>query len=244
VRPKLENGQKSTVSTSDPYLPPLPRTNNVRNAHSTGLKIGIGGDRPTACGLRDWAWGGDGERDHSLYDGEGLTIARIVLEGDGRYHLRTPIAIPRQSWRDLDAAMHGAESLALAAMPPPPKLAAHIKKIDATPHPMGPPLDRQHWEPPSSRWTPAGADADVPDIPDFLKRTLANSRAVPTAAREGPPDAINLGRSSSSSRSKETSNVDAHIHGALARNNPAALDRDTGGEDLRREPTLGTANPL
>jgi hypothetical protein len=60
--------------------------------------LALKSDRGNPKSLRDWTWGGDGERDHSLYDKDGLTVARIVLDG-GRYHLRTPIATPRQSWR-------------------------------------------------------------------------------------------------------------------------------------------------
>src|SRR5262249_17528819 len=64
----------------------------LAEAHSAGLKIGLEGDRPSHRCLRGWRWGGDGDRDHSLYDKDGLTIARIVLQDDGRYHLRTPTA--------------------------------------------------------------------------------------------------------------------------------------------------------
>src|SRR5262245_31610396 len=85
----------------------------LRSAHFTGLKSDVRGDRPTAHCLRGWWWGGDGDRDHSLYDRDGLTVARVVLEGDGRYHLRKPIAIPRQAWAHLEEAKRGAESLAL-----------------------------------------------------------------------------------------------------------------------------------
>jgi len=107
---------------------------------STGLKIGLEGDRPTSHCLRGWWWGGDGDRDHSLYDRDGLTIARIVLQDDGRYHLQKPIAIPRQAWAHLEEAKRGAESFALMAMPleaVDPKLAARIKRGNETPHPMG-----------------------------------------------------------------------------------------------------------
>jgi hypothetical protein len=103
----------------------------LRSAHSTGT---TGATRP------GWWWGGDGDRDHSLYDRDGLTIARVVLEGDGRYHLQKPIAIPRQAWAHLEEAKRGAESFALMAMPleaVDPKLAARIKRNNETPHPMG-----------------------------------------------------------------------------------------------------------
>jgi hypothetical protein len=112
----------------------------LRSAHSTGLKSDVRGDRPTAHCLRGWWWGGESDRDHSLYDRDGLTIARVVLEGDGRYRLRTPIAIPRQTWAQLEEAKRGAESFALMAIPLAavgPKLAARIKRDNETPHPMG-----------------------------------------------------------------------------------------------------------
>jgi len=118
----------------------------LSGAHSTGTKFGIAGYPPTARCLRDWWWGDPGIDDLSLYNKDGLTLARIVLEEDGRYRLRTPIAIPRQSWSDLDAAKRGAESFALMATPlasVDPKLAARIKKDNATPHPMGAPLNRR-----------------------------------------------------------------------------------------------------
>jgi hypothetical protein len=78
-----------------------------------GLNSGLASDRPTGRCLRGWWWGGDSDRDHSLYDRDGLTIARIVLQDDGRYHLRTPVAIPRQAWAHFEEAKRGAESLAL-----------------------------------------------------------------------------------------------------------------------------------
>jgi hypothetical protein len=121
---------------------PLFYISNFRSAHSTGLKIGIAGDRPTAHHLRGWWWGGDGENDHSLYDQGGRTIARIVLGADGRYHLRAPNSIPRQFWPDLDAAKRGAENFALMAMPLESKFAARIKRENELPHPMGSPLNR------------------------------------------------------------------------------------------------------
>jgi hypothetical protein len=147
----------------------------LRSAHSMGTKFGIEGYPPTAHCLRDWWWGGDGDRDHSLYDKDGLTIARVVLEGDGRYHLQKPIAIPRQAWAHLEEAKRGAESFALMAMPLEavgPKLAARIERDNETPHPMGPPLNRPRLtsDAISSDWRPTGNGAGVPDIPDFLRR--------------------------------------------------------------------------
>src|SRR5262249_19513986 len=87
----------------------------------------------------------------------GLTIGRVVLEGDGRYHLRTPIAIPRRTWAHVEEAKRRAESFALMAIPlaaVDPKLAARIKRDNETPHPMGPPLNRP----------PLTGDAGVPDV--------------------------------------------------------------------------------
>jgi hypothetical protein len=95
-----------------------------------------------------------------------------VLGGDGRYRLRTPIAIPRQTWAQLEEAKRGAESFALIATPLAVKLATRIKRDNEAPHPMGPPLNR----PPLtgdaalSDWRPAGNSVGVPDIPDFLRR--------------------------------------------------------------------------
>lgn len=133
--------------------------------------------RPHHKCLREWSWGGDGDRDHSLYDRDGLTIARVVLEGDGRYHLQTLLTSARWSWGDLDEARRGAERFALMAMPlraVDPKLATRIRRDNETPHPMGPPLNRA---PPtsdatSSNWRPAGNGASAPDMPDFLRRAI------------------------------------------------------------------------
>jgi hypothetical protein len=153
-----------------------------RSAHSTGLKSDVRGDRPTARCLREWWWGGDGDRDHSLYDKDGVTIARVVLEGDGRYHLRTPVTIPRRTWAFLGEAKRGAESFALMAIPlaaVEPKLAARIRRDNETPHPMGPPLNRPR---PANtgdavllganhRITEARTDSGIDtSIPHFLRR--------------------------------------------------------------------------
>jgi hypothetical protein len=100
----------------------VPHTNNVRNPHSTGIKFGIAGHRPSARCLREWWWGGDGVGDHSLYDCDGLTIARVVQDDD-RYRLRTPMVrlspgvrlrdTWHLEWPSLEKAKHGAESFAL-----------------------------------------------------------------------------------------------------------------------------------
>src|SRR5262249_54965277 len=99
-----------------------PHTNNVRSARKIGLKNGLRGHLyPPYC-LREWWWGGDGERDHSLYDRDGLTLARIVGRGgyfpdDDLYDLRSPTARPPRSWRGLERAKRGAETVALWALP-------------------------------------------------------------------------------------------------------------------------------
>ena len=115
-------------------------TTGSRSAHSTGLKSGDRADRPPFNCLRGLWWSDQVDGDLSLYDKGGQTIARVVLEGDGRYHLQKPIAIPRQAWAHLEEAKRGAESFALMAMPleaVDPKLAARIKRGNETPHPMG-----------------------------------------------------------------------------------------------------------
>jgi len=94
---------------------PVRRTRSSSSCDKMDLKTGPAGDRPTSHCLRGLWWGGDSDRDHSLYDRDGLTIARVVPEGDGRYHLRTPVAIPRQAWAHLEEAKRGAESFALIA---------------------------------------------------------------------------------------------------------------------------------
>ena len=167
----------------------------LRSAHSTDLKSDVRGDRPSAHCLRGWWWGGDSDRDHSLYDRDGLTIARVVLEGDGRYHLRSPVTWLRMSWADLGEAKRGAESLALMAMPleaVDPKLAARIKRENSTPHAMGPPLNRQLSQETviASDWRPTGNGADVPEIAgDFKITSLGEESARVMQRLSASPEA-------------------------------------------------------
>jgi hypothetical protein len=99
------------------WLPQYPNpTSDPSCADSTGIKFGLSGRRPSAYSLRHWWWCDPVDGDLSLYDEEGLTIARLVLEG-GSYRLRTPVTWPRLSWPDLEQAKHGAESIALANLP-------------------------------------------------------------------------------------------------------------------------------
>jgi len=153
----------------------------LRSAHSTGTKFGIAGYPPRRCCLREWWWGDPGIGDLSLYDKDGLTLARLVLEGDDLYHLRSPITWPRMAWADLEEAKRRAESLALSAIPLEsfdPKLAARIKKDNATPHPMGPPPNRQPRKADGAVLLGAGskiAEAKIDSgidtsISDFLRR--------------------------------------------------------------------------
>jgi hypothetical protein len=142
-----------------------------KSAHSTGLKFGLKGDRSSHYSLREWLWGDPGTGDLSLYDKDGLTIARIV-RGDGRYHLPSPLSWPRQTWSDLESARHDAETFALVNLSLHPALAKRIAKDNSTPHPMGPPLNRSlsRQEAIHSDWKPVGDGTAMPDIPAFLLR--------------------------------------------------------------------------
>jgi hypothetical protein len=153
---------------------------NSRSADKTGLKNGpethgqIGlGVRPSHRCLREWWWGGDPEGgDHSLYDKDGLTIARFVLD-DGRYRLRLPVTRPTLSWVDLDEAKQRAVSMALAALPLDPSTAASTRKENARPHPMGAPLNLSSTVPFVDSPPIAPVEPFVGDpleIPAFLKR--------------------------------------------------------------------------
>jgi hypothetical protein len=143
----------------------------LRSAHFTGLKFGISGHPPSAHCLREWWWGDPVDGDLSLYDKDGLALARLVLEG-GRYHLRSPLIRPRPSWPNLEQARRDAESLALCSLPLDPDLAARIKRYNTTPHPLGPPLNRPVAMPvvESPSIAPADFEGDPLEIPDFLRR--------------------------------------------------------------------------
>jgi hypothetical protein len=121
----------------DSPLPPYTNSDeSLGSADSTGLKSAHEGDRPPFRCLAHWWWGGDPENgDHSLYDAEGLTVARIVLAG-GRYHLRSPLAWLRQSWSDLDEAKRRSEAIALSALPLDSRTAANVRRFNEAEHPM------------------------------------------------------------------------------------------------------------
>jgi hypothetical protein len=87
-------------------------------------------------------------------------------------------ALPILSWSYLDEAKHRAESFALSALPLDPAAAARVKRDNATPHPMGPPLNRQDTPVAFvSDWRPSSNDADVSDIPAFLRRSSPIAQA-------------------------------------------------------------------
>jgi len=142
---------------------------------SSGSKLPIEGDRPPFRCLANWSWGGDpGAGDHSLHETDGLTLARIVHERDGRYRLRSPLTWPHLSW-GVDQAKRRAESLALASAPLDPKLAARVKRDNETPHPMGPPPNRSPTLTDDATTTQiafkrARSWSDDLEIPAFLRR--------------------------------------------------------------------------
>jgi hypothetical protein len=152
-------------------LYPVQCTTELRSAHFTGLKFGISGHPPSAHCLCEWWWGDPVEGDLSLYDKDGLALARLVLEG-GRYHLRSPLIRPRPSWPNLEQARRGTETLALCSIPLDPNLAARIKRYNTTPPPMGPPLNRPVAMPvvESPSIAPADFEGDPLEIPDFLRK--------------------------------------------------------------------------
>jgi hypothetical protein len=144
-----------------------------RSAHSTGIKFGLEGDRPKSNALREWWWGDPGTGDLSLYDEDGLTIARVV-QGDGRYQLCSPVTWPRQTWADLESARDDADPFALVSLSLDPALAKRIVKDNSTRHPMGPPLNRSlsRQEAIHSDWQPVGDGTGMPDIPASLLRKV------------------------------------------------------------------------
>jgi hypothetical protein len=76
----------------------------------------LSGDRPSFKCLAHWWWGGDPDSgDHSLYDKEGLTLARLVRGPDGFYHLRSPLTWPRMSWGELEQFLRRAPAVPLRA---------------------------------------------------------------------------------------------------------------------------------
>ena len=107
-------------------------------ATGDSVRFGIHGHRPLHARLRDWWWSDEPANDRSLYDQDGLTVARIVRVS-AHWELRSPLAWPRQRWAELQAAQRGAEAIALRSLLDP--FAAKHRRENEKPHPMGPPLN-------------------------------------------------------------------------------------------------------
>ena len=71
------------------YPSSLENHQRLESADKTAINFGLSGHRPSANCLRNWRWSDPVDGDLSLYDEDGLTIARLVLE-DGEHRLRTP----------------------------------------------------------------------------------------------------------------------------------------------------------
>jgi hypothetical protein len=160
-------------------------------AHLAGIKFGLRGSPPSAHSLRHCWWGDPVHGDLSLYNEDGLTVARLV-RASGRYRLVYPHTTPTRSWPDddLELSKHRAESIAINSLPLVAGVniekaeLARIKAANTMPHPMGPPLNRK----------PESVSATAPikfkqqepwsddfEIPAFLGRELA------APARRGSP---------------------------------------------------------
>ena len=128
---------------------------------------------PSHC-LREWLWGDPVDGDLSLYNQDGLTVARLVLEG-GRYRLAYPHTTPTLSWPDgdLDLVKHRAESIALNALSLDAGTAARVAKDNATPHPMGAVPNRLPVSlntPTALKFRQRGPWSDDLEIPTFMRR--------------------------------------------------------------------------
>jgi hypothetical protein len=151
------------------------------NAHSAGLKSRITGTRrPSFRCLRGWSWTPEIDLELELHDGDGKLLARIE-HNRGRYRLTHPPTVPILSWPDddLEIVKHSGESIALNALSLDTATAARIRKENATPNPMGPPLNRQLSRETAipSDWKPAG-NGDVPELPAFLRRPIIRKHAA------------------------------------------------------------------
>ena len=151
-------------------LSPQKTESDSKSGHSTGLPGGLAGDRPRHKALRGWSWHSD-DLEHELRDADGTLLARLESNA-GRHRLTHPRTTPILSWADLAEAKHRAESIALGALPLDPKTAARVAKDNATPHPMGAPLNLALLpvvdSPPIA---PAGPfEGDPLGIPAFLRR--------------------------------------------------------------------------
>jgi hypothetical protein len=101
-----------------PVVPMVGISNeSLAEAHSTGLKTRIEGDRPPFQCLRMWAWTPEADCELELHDQYGQMLARLE-HNRGRYRLTHPRTVPILSWPDLDEAKHHAEGLARPRSPP------------------------------------------------------------------------------------------------------------------------------
>jgi hypothetical protein len=119
--------------TSDASKAPL-------EAHFTGVKSAL--NAPSERSLREWRWEADADYDeHRLYNRDGKLVARLWGVGD-HWYLLHPKTTPLQSAVGLEAAKRLAVSMALAALPLDPTVAAKAERDNTKPHPMGPPVNR------------------------------------------------------------------------------------------------------
>ena len=133
------------------------------------VRFGIHGHPPLNRTITDGWWSDEPANDRSLYDSEGLTLARIVQTAAG-WELRSPIVVPRSCWADLGAAQRSAETIALMCLPDP--FAAKHRRENAQPHPMGSPLNRPSLPLPHNfKIRESKLPGDPGPIPDFLRRS-------------------------------------------------------------------------
>ena len=134
--------------------------------------------KPRDSCLRGWAWSGDGHGDYSLYDKDGLTLARIELDGSA-YRLRSPVTSPCLSWPGLEQAKRGAESIALADLPLvagvniEPRELARINATNGKSHAMGPPINRSPSAAGNFRITESKVPGDPGELPECLRRAAS-----------------------------------------------------------------------
>ena len=164
----------SETPISSASKPAVPATGPAVPATGDSVQFGIHGHRPLHHCLRNWWWSDEPTTDRSLYDRDGLTVARIVRLSDG-WELRSPLAWRRQRWAELEAAQRGAEAIALQSLPDP--FAAKHRRENEKPHPMGPPVNvpalfggDHRLLTASSKIAESKLAGDPGPIPDFLLR--------------------------------------------------------------------------
>jgi hypothetical protein len=125
-----------------------------RSAHSTGLKTGTKSGR---------AWckvAGPDLPEINLQTPDAGLVAR-----QKKRH-----ATSEAAWRK--AAWHAKRRALIKRHHPPVNIGGGYKFPDAPAVDLSPIESAQQWAP-SSNWKPAGAGADVPDIPEFLRREVS-----------------------------------------------------------------------